>query len=150
MPTRKTKSRISKRAKNDKFGNTSQQSGNGLRETTTKGGALIMKRKDKSFGETIAGRLKAFAEATENDTVHEKYTARTVKLNLELEPYDADLVKKTRQMFGTSQAIFAPVSRSVGRDCCGLGARCPTANGKSLSTNGRNEKQPRVLETATS
>ena len=65
-------------------------------------------RKSKSIGNKIVDRLKRFVDAVENgDDVCERFTCRTVRLNLEPQTYSPALVKKTREMLGASQAIFA-------------------------------------------
>jgi len=64
--------------------------------------------KDKSVGKRIVGALKDFTEAVESgDDLHTRFTCRTVRLNLKSQTYGPQLVKKTRQLLGTSQAIFA-------------------------------------------
>ena len=62
----------------------------------------------KSVGSKIVTRLKGFVEAVESgkDPV-ERFTCRTVRLNLEPQAYNAALVKRTRALLGASQAIFA-------------------------------------------
>lgn len=65
-------------------------------------------RTNRSVGNRIVGALKDFAEAVEaGDDLQQRFTCRTVRLNLELQPYSPQLVKQTRQLLGTSQAIFA-------------------------------------------
>ena len=65
-------------------------------------------RKGKSIGSKIVGRLKGFVDAVENgDDVCERFTCRTIRLNLEPKTYSPELVRKTREMLGASQAIFA-------------------------------------------
>ena len=62
----------------------------------------------KSKGKKIVDRLKNFAETLErSESITDKFTCRTIKLNLEPAHYSADLVKKTRSLLGASQAIFA-------------------------------------------
>lgn len=74
----------------------------------------------KSVGNTIADRLRGFAEAVESgDDITTRFTCRTIKLNLEPQPYSAELVKETRRKLGASQQIFAQflgVSASAVRD----------------------------------
>ena len=78
------------------------------------------KSRRKSVGNTIADRLRRFAEAAESgDDITARFTCRTIKLNLEPQPYSAKLVKETRKKLGASQAIFAQflgVSASAVRD----------------------------------
>ncbi len=62
----------------------------------------------KTRGEKIIERLKGFAESLENgDNITDKFTCRTIKLNLQPTAYSADLVKEVRNLLGSSQAIFA-------------------------------------------
>lgn len=74
----------------------------------------------KSVGSTITDRLRGFAEAVESgDDITTRFTCRTIKLNLEPQPYSAELVKETRRKLGASQQIFAQflgVSASAVRD----------------------------------
>jgi putative transcriptional regulator len=65
-------------------------------------------------------RLKRFAEALETaDDIPERFTCRTIKLDLEPTPYDPEQVKEVRKSLRASQAIFAQflgVSISTVRD----------------------------------
>ena len=62
----------------------------------------------KSKGRKIVDRLRNFAETLERgDRITERFTCRTIRLNLEPQSYSPSLVKKTRRMLGASQAIFA-------------------------------------------
>lgn len=62
----------------------------------------------KSKGKKIVDRLKNFAETLEQgENITDKFTCRTIKLNLEPSPYRAELVKEARELLGASQAIFA-------------------------------------------
>ena len=62
----------------------------------------------KSKGEKIVERLKNFAEALEQgEKITDKFTCRTIRLQLEPTHYNGDLVKETRKLLGVSQAIFA-------------------------------------------
>jgi putative transcriptional regulator len=62
----------------------------------------------KSLGEKIRKRLGAFAAALENrEAISERFTCRTIKLQLEPQAYNPQQVKGTRQLLGVSQAIFA-------------------------------------------
>ncbi len=62
----------------------------------------------ESKGKKIVDRLRNFAETLErSESITDKFTCRTIKLNLEPAPYSADLVKETRELLGVSQAIFA-------------------------------------------
>lgn len=73
-----------------------------------------------SVGRTIADRLGRFADAAEGgEDITTRFTCRTIKLNLEPQPYSPELVKETRRTLGASQAIFAQflgVSPSAVRD----------------------------------
>ena len=65
-------------------------------------------RKKQSVGDRIVGRLKTFVEAVESgDDVRMRFTCRTIRLNVEPQSYGPELVRKTREMLGASQAIFA-------------------------------------------
>ena len=69
---------------------------------------MTNRQKRKSVGERIVGALKEFAEAVEaGDDLQQRFTCRTVRLNLTPQSYSPELVKKTRHLLGTSQAIFA-------------------------------------------
>ncbi len=62
----------------------------------------------KSTGQVVIERLKDFTEALEKgEVISELFTCRKVELDLHPQPYDARLVKKTRELLGASQAIFA-------------------------------------------
>ena len=53
-------------------------------------------------------RLKRFAEALETtDSIPERFTCRTIRLNLEPTPYSPERVKAARGTLRASQAIFA-------------------------------------------
>ena len=61
-----------------------------------------------SAGKTVIERLTKFTEALEGGTkISESFTCRKMELDLKPQPYDSNLVKKTREMLGASQAIFA-------------------------------------------
>ena len=61
-----------------------------------------------SLGEKLQRRLGAFAAALENhESVSERFTCRTIKLQLEPRSYGPRQVKGTRKLLGVSQAIFA-------------------------------------------
>jgi len=56
----------------------------------------------------MVDRLKRFAEALETtDSIPERFTCRTVRLNLEPTPYSPEQVKAARETLRASQAIFA-------------------------------------------
>lgn len=73
-----------------------------------------------SVGEKMVGRLKRFAEALEtSDTIPERFTRRTIRLNLEPKTYDPKRVKEARKAMNASQTIFSQflgVSVSAVRD----------------------------------
>jgi len=73
-----------------------------------------------SLGKRMVERLKNFAEALETtDSIPERFTCRTIKLQLEPTPYSAARVKEARETLRASQAIFAQflgVSVSAVRD----------------------------------
>jgi putative transcriptional regulator len=71
-------------------------------------GQMTNRRKGKSVGESIVGSLKNFAEAVEaGDDLQQRFTCRTVRLNLTPQTYSPELVKQTRHVLGMSQTIFA-------------------------------------------
>jgi putative transcriptional regulator len=62
----------------------------------------------KSVGNRITSRLKNFVESVERgDDVLQRFTCRTIRLQLEPQEYNPGLVKQTREILGASQAIFA-------------------------------------------
>ncbi len=64
-------------------------------------------RKGCVASEIIDG-LKGFAEALQNkDLISERFTCRRVVLDLNPTRYSPELVRKTRDLLGASQAIFA-------------------------------------------
>ncbi|MBN1589982.1 MAG: hypothetical protein JW888_10740 [Pirellulales bacterium] len=78
------------------------------------------KKTPPRVGERILGRLRRFAESLEtSDTLPERYTRRTIRLNLEPRPFDPERVKQARKELNASQAIFAQflgVSAAAVRD----------------------------------
>jgi len=65
-------------------------------------------KKKHAVGKRIVDRLKGFADALEaSDNISNRFTCRTVKLNLKPAPYSPNLVKKTRKLLLASQPIFA-------------------------------------------
>lgn len=63
---------------------------------------------NKTVGGKIVDRLQAFVEHAESGVdIGERFTCRTVKLNLEPQEYDAESVRAARAVLGASQAIFA-------------------------------------------
>jgi putative transcriptional regulator len=61
-----------------------------------------------TVGKELVRRLKGFAEELEKaERVSDRFTCRTVRLNLRPHNYTAELVKKTRGLLGASQVIFA-------------------------------------------
>ncbi len=73
-----------------------------------------------SFGDSLVQRLKAFSDALQNgESISERFTCRTIRLNLRPTQYAAGDVKQVRGLLGASQAIFAQflgVSPSTVRD----------------------------------
>jgi putative transcriptional regulator len=60
------------------------------------------------LGQRIVGRLAGFVEALENgEPITQKFSCRTLELDLKPEKYDPELVKATRTALGMSQALFA-------------------------------------------
>jgi putative transcriptional regulator len=73
-----------------------------------------------TVGARLVARLKRFTkELSENDQLPERFTTRTLKLDLEPGQYRASTVKETRELLGISQPLFAQflgVSKSAVRD----------------------------------
>jgi putative transcriptional regulator len=73
-----------------------------------------------SVGSEIVRRLGRFAAELEKvNDIGERFTCRTVKLDLQPKRYTPQMVKKTRKLLRSSQAIFAQflgVSPSAVRD----------------------------------
>jgi putative transcriptional regulator len=66
------------------------------------------KRKTERVGSKIVRRLKTFVEAIESgEDITKRFTCRTIRLELEPHPYTPAQVKKTRQLLGASQTVFA-------------------------------------------
>ena len=73
------------------------------RKTTPRG-----KSPAGSVAGRIVSRLTAFTKALESDAVvSEKFTVRTIRLNLQPTSYDPAAVRKTRDLLNLSQALFA-------------------------------------------
>ncbi len=72
---------------------------------------MSLEHDDISAGEKIVRSLKNFVETIEasdsTDEVLQRFTCRTIRLQLEPREYSPELVKKTREILGTSQALFA-------------------------------------------
>ncbi len=69
---------------------------------------MSTRRKNSSVGSKIVSRLKEFTEAVEaGEDIRERFTCRTVLLNVKPQDYSPQMVKKTRQMLGASQAVLA-------------------------------------------
>lgn len=69
---------------------------------------MSKKNDDKSIGSRIVNRLKNFVETVESGIEPtERFTCRTIRLNLEPHEYTPTLVKQTRALLGASQSIFA-------------------------------------------
>lgn len=73
------------------------------RKTTPRG-----KSPGGSVGGRIVGRLTRFTKALESgEKISEKFTVRTVQLNLEPTTHDPTTVRKTRALLNLSQRLFA-------------------------------------------
>ncbi len=61
-----------------------------------------------SVGNKITNRLKGFVETVENsEDGLKRFTCKTIRLKLDSQNYSPGLVKKTRNLLGASQEIFA-------------------------------------------
>ena len=73
------------------------------RKTTPRG-----KSPTGSVAGRIVSRLTAFTKALESDAVvSDKFTVRTIRLNLQPTSYDPAAVRKTRDLLKLSQPLFA-------------------------------------------
>lgn len=73
----------------------------------------------KSIGKELVARLKRFTDRMSSSDNGPAFNCRTVRLNLEMIPYDPEKVKETRILLNLSQPIFAKflgVSVSAIRD----------------------------------
>ena len=81
---------------------------------------MTKRKKMPSIGNDLVRRLKGFADALENtEDVTQRFTCRTIKLDLKPRRYRPKMVKETRNLLRSSQAIFAQflgVSLSAVRD----------------------------------
>jgi putative transcriptional regulator len=69
---------------------------------------MAKKKKVRRIGKEIVDRLKSFTEALESGVDSQKrFTCRTVRLRLGTREYSPTLVKKTRNLLGASQDVFA-------------------------------------------
>lgn len=88
-----------------------------------------------SVGRKMVERLKGFAEALETtDSIPQRFTCRTIKLNLEPTPYGPDRVREARETLHASQAIFSQflgVSVSAVRDW-EQGAKSPRGSARRI------------------
>lgn len=67
-------------------------------------------KKEKSLGEEIVEGLTDLCEAMETGhPIEEKFTVRTVALDLEPQEYEADDVKLVRRSLNVSQGVFAQI-----------------------------------------
>ena len=65
-------------------------------------------RKKKSVGKRIISALQEFTEAVEaGEVLSKRFTCRTIRLPLEPHAYSPTQVRKTRQLLGASQSVFA-------------------------------------------
>ncbi|HUY87948.1 MAG TPA: hypothetical protein VMV10_04355 [Pirellulales bacterium] len=61
-----------------------------------------------SLGKELVRRLKGFTEKLESaENISDKFTCRTIRLNLQPQKYSPELVKETRGLLRASQVIFA-------------------------------------------
>ena len=65
------------------------------------------RKKSPSIEEEIIDALADFSDALEMDQVQQRLTCRQIKLDLEPGEYGPALVKKTREILGLSQSLFA-------------------------------------------
>jgi len=67
--------------------------------------------KQRAWANSVEGEileaLAEFTDALERGDVAKRLTCWQLKLNLQPTPYNADLVKKTREVLGVSQTLFA-------------------------------------------
>lgn len=69
---------------------------------------MMRSRSKKTVGDHIVEGLREFTEALEaSEEISERFTVRTVKLNLEPSEYTPEMVRETRHLLGASQAVFA-------------------------------------------
>ena len=65
---------------------------------------------DQTLGQEIIKDLTELCETLEEGgRVQDKFTVRTVELNLQPQEYDAAAVRRTRQSLNASQAVFAAI-----------------------------------------
>ena len=78
------------------------------RKPTIRTAASRGKSRSGSVAEPIVGRLTDFTKALESGAaVSEKFTVRTIRLNLQPTVYDTESVRKTRELLNLSQPLFA-------------------------------------------
>ncbi len=66
------------------------------------------RQSEPSVADQIIERMRDFTEALKSgEPIEERFTCRTIALDLRPTPHEPKLVKKTRQLLGTSQAVFA-------------------------------------------
>lgn len=71
---------------------------------------MAKKTRDMTLGEDIIEGLTGVRDALQEDPdIAERFTVRTVELDLEPPEYDADEIRKLRQALQASQAVFAQV-----------------------------------------
>lgn len=62
----------------------------------------------KSVGARIVDSLREFTEAVESgEDLTKRFTCRTIRLELKPHPYTPAQVKRTRELLGASQSVFA-------------------------------------------
>jgi putative transcriptional regulator len=68
----------------------------------------MKKQKTYNLGAQIIGRLADFANALEkSEDISQRFSLRRIQLNLRPGQYNPKRIKKTREILGASQAIFA-------------------------------------------
>ena len=67
-----------------------------------------MKRSDRRIGQRIVNSLSEFSEAlAQGEPIGQKFTCRTVRMDVRGAPLKPAAVKATRSMLNASQAVFA-------------------------------------------
>lgn len=65
-------------------------------------------KRKASVADRILHRLQGFTQALENqETIAHRFTSRQITLDLKPTTYDPAAVKKTRDLLGVNQAVFA-------------------------------------------
>ena len=78
------------------------------RKPTQRKATPLGKSRSGSVADRIVSRLTHFTKALESgEAVSEKFTVRTIRLNLQPTAYDTESVRKTRELLNLSQPLFA-------------------------------------------